>query len=799
MSETEKKKRDSYRKRRRIAITVLALLLALVTLVTAAFGVLLYQLNKTLYIDYTEDGKVNYTVSLKPNDFYETDTLPAGQSYVASLINSITADFSYALQTEARDVDYEYSYWLDTQLLITDKSTGAAIYAPTFPAKNKQTLTQNSTSKLVIREKMTLDYAHYNTIAESFIKTYDLSNVQSVVIARMHVSVLSVSDDFKQNAQNEYVITLNIPLAVKTTYMEMSSTVPSTENKILACENQFNRALFVGAITGGITADVLLLLALILVTFLTRNTDITYAIKVKKLVNAYRSFIQQITNPFDMSAYQVLHIGTFHEMLEIRDTINSPVLMYENEDKTCTQFIIPTNTNLLYIFELKVANYDELYGTPAPSTTAPDFEDAPVFESVPVVSTEPVVEEEPPVTENLIAEEEPAFADAPQEAPAPREAMDVAIPVTAPIAEEIPDEEAAGFGFGPKYDYSFEARLALADDETKGYWRAIVTFARSFGVKVARSWARERIYLGRNLFAIITFKGKKLALAFAKDPATADDKYHAMDMSAFKKFERTPMLMRISSPRKLKFATELLTELFLAANLTDKKLGVKVDYADHRTKAELLAVGLIKIEGAPAPVIVPAVEPNSPASTPSPVPAPIPAAEEVDTTPVAEEIPDEEAAAFGFGPKYDYSFEARLALADDETKGYWRAVVTFARSFGVKVARSWARERIYLGRNLFAIITFKGKKLALAFAKDPTTADDKYHAMDMSAFKKFERTPMLMRISSPRKLKFATELLTELFLAANLTDKKLGVKVDYADHRTKAELLADGLIRLENQ
>jgi hypothetical protein len=39
------------------------------------------------------------------------------------------------------------------------------------------------------------------------------------------------------------------------------------------------------------------------------------------------------------------------------------------------------------------------------------------------------------------------------------------------ITEEFPDEEEeGGFRFGPKLDYSFEARLALADDETKGYW-----------------------------------------------------------------------------------------------------------------------------------------------------------------------------------------------------------------------------------------------------------------------------------------------------------------------------------------
>ena len=591
MSETEKKKRDSYRKKRRLALITLTVLLLLVTLVTAAFGFTLYQLNKTLYINYAEDGTVDYTVALKQNDFYEGATLPAGQSYVASLIENVTANFTYTLQTETKNIAYEYSYWLDTQLVITDRSTGAAIYAPTFPTKDKQTLTQNSTNKLVIRESSMLDYAAYNALAESFIDTYELQNVQSVLVARMHVSVLSVSKDFMEDTQNEYIITLNIPLTGKTVNIQMSSTVPSTENKILACENDFDRDLFVGAITHGSITDGVLLIALILVALLTRNTDITYSNKVKKLLSAYRSFIQQIKNPFVTDGYQVLFVSTFNEMLEIRDTINAPVLMYENEDKTCTQFIIPTSTNLLYIFELKIADYDEIYGTPASDTT-PEAEFIPVAEPViePVVE-EPVVEE--PVVEKPVVEE-PVVEDPVAEEPVAEELALAAMPSVVELPSE--DEEGNAFGFGPKYDYSFEARLALADDEVKGYWRAIATFARSYGVKVARSWARERIYIGRNLFAIITFKGKKLALAFAKDPATADDKYHAMDMSAFKKFERTPMLMRISSPRKLKFATELLTELFEAAGLTNKKLDVKVEYVDHRTKAELLEAGLIHIE-----------------------------------------------------------------------------------------------------------------------------------------------------------------------------------------------------------
>ena len=360
----------------------------------------------------------------------------------------------------------------------------------------------------------------------------------------------------------------------------------------------------------------------------------------------------------------------------------------------------------------------------------------------------------------------------------------MAEPELSPFTEEAEIDSA--YNFGVKYDYSFEARLALADDEVKGYYRSIVTFARSFGVKVARSWGRERIYLGRNLFALITFKGKKLALALAMDPATADPKYHAIDMSHSKKFEKTPMLMRISSPRKVKFAVNLLTDLFGQAGITDSHASVTLDPIAHRTKEELLAADLIRIEGQPrvAPVIETA-----------------PKVEEAPAEDITPDItPDFSADAengYGFGPKYDYSFEANLILASDEIKGFYRQITDFARAYGVKVARSWARERIYVGRNLFAIVTFRAKKLAVAFAMDPTTADPKYHAIDVSGTKKYDKTPMLMRISSARKAKFATQLLEELFRGAGLKDQKLTVESAAIPTASKKKLLAQGLIRLE--
>ena len=145
--------------------------------------------------------------------------------------------------------------------------------------------------------------------------------------------------------------------------VEMTSSIPTAESKILACDRALNKNIFlnIAFVAGGL--DLILIIVLIAFIYLTRNKDINYTIKVKKILSGYRSFIQVLQNEFDKNGYQVLKLSTFNEMLDIRDTIQSPILMRENEDQTCTEFIIPTDTKLLYLYEIKVEGYDELYKT----------------------------------------------------------------------------------------------------------------------------------------------------------------------------------------------------------------------------------------------------------------------------------------------------------------------------------------------------------------------------------------------------------------------------------------------------
>ena len=97
MSESEKKRRGLYRKNREKWIFTQAVIIAVLTIAILISALVAYQLNKTYFIEYRESGYIDYNVFLKDNEFYDSTYLEKDQSYVASLIDKIVADFNYEI------------------------------------------------------------------------------------------------------------------------------------------------------------------------------------------------------------------------------------------------------------------------------------------------------------------------------------------------------------------------------------------------------------------------------------------------------------------------------------------------------------------------------------------------------------------------------------------------------------------------------------------------------------------------------------------------------------------------------
>ena len=359
MSEKEKTKRDLYRKNREKWIFVQSVIVIVLTLAVLISSIVSIQLTKKYYIGYNEGGSIDYNVFLKENEFYEKNYLGKDQAYVASLIDKIIADFNYEINMDTSDVNYRYSYNIKSRLEIIDDTSKVAIFNPEYDLVSVQNQSQSSSNRLQINEIVVIDYDYYNSLANKFIDTYDLTSITSNIVVTLEVDVLSDCNAFTGSAADTYVSELRIPLTTKTVNIQMTSDVPDAEAKMIACQRGAGSEVFkTTAIVLGVV-DVLMILLLVAFIFLTRTPDVTYTARVKKILSQYKSYIQKINNLFETHGYQLILVNTFDEMLEIRDTIQAPILMHENEDKTCAKFMIPTDSKLLYLYEIKVEGYVE--------------------------------------------------------------------------------------------------------------------------------------------------------------------------------------------------------------------------------------------------------------------------------------------------------------------------------------------------------------------------------------------------------------------------------------------------------
>ena len=479
MSELEIQRRQEYKRNRKRLMWIQLTAIILLAVIALGSFLIYYRMNRTYYIEYTENGSIDYMVRYKGDNFFEDGTwIDKDQAYISGNVNGIAADFLYDLNVASSDIDFDYQYTIGAKLLIANQENGTPYYTIEEVLLPTKSAGVTNGTPIRIKETVLIDYVKYNDIANSFVKTYNLKKASATLIVTMDVDIVSDNKQFDKENRSVYTTSLNVPLAVDTFNIFRTSGAPDGGTKILEYKSVADRnAFLISSIASAVFAG---LLAIVLVVFLhlTKNEDITYAAKIRKILNFYGSYIQKMNGEFDYDDYQIVIIKTFNEMLGIRDTIQSPILMCENRDETMTRFFIPTNTKLLYVFEIKVDNYDEIYGKPDETDEGPDDEpesipvlsedvEAPVEEVVEEVVEEPAEEiiEEPvqEAVEEPVEEIVEEVVEEVVEEPAP-EVVEEPVALPEVLIEEVNEEELAEAMAQPDVELS-EIEFIPDDDD----------------------------------------------------------------------------------------------------------------------------------------------------------------------------------------------------------------------------------------------------------------------------------------------------------------------------------------------
>lgn len=361
MSELEIQRRQEYKRNRKKWTLIQLTAIILLAVISLGLFIGYNRMNKTHYIEYKETGNIDYKVHYSENNFFEDEWIDKDQSYISALTDGIKADFSYVLNTDSSDMSFDYKYSIDAKLLITRKDTGTPYYTFEENLLPVKSVSVKDKASFKINQGVSIDYKKYDAIARDFITAYGLKNATSVLIVTLKVDTETLNSKFDQKIQKNFSTALNIPLAEDNFNITRTSGTTENDLKLFEFNSIANRnVLLILAIVFACLSAIVVVLLLIFLR-LTRNEDITYTAAVNKILKSYDSYIQRMNGEFDCEGYQIVEIKTFNEMLGIRDTIQSPILMSENRDETMTKFLIPTNTKILYTFIIKVENYDEIY------------------------------------------------------------------------------------------------------------------------------------------------------------------------------------------------------------------------------------------------------------------------------------------------------------------------------------------------------------------------------------------------------------------------------------------------------
>lgn len=372
MSEREILNRQQYKKNRKKWILIQTVALVVVAVIALGCFLTYNRLDRTYYIEYTEDSETDYQVVYQENEYFDDLIRGEDQTYIAHLIDHITADFQYQMNMDASNVSLDYSYNIMAQLVVEDKGTGKPYYTveeALLPCTQEAIANSNNVK---IQEQVTIDFPRFNRIASDFINAYDLKNAKATLIVTLKVQMLSTCEQFEKCNENTYFTDVRIPLNELTMDINCTTNTPETESKVLAYQNDVNQKAFLIVCYVATVLALLQAIGLIIFMHLSRNEDVTYTVKVQRMLNSYSSYIQRMEGDFNDKGYQIIKIKSFKELLGIRDTLQSPILMTENRDQTMSRFLIPTDSKMLYMFEIKVDNYDELYAREYDSTQEGD-------------------------------------------------------------------------------------------------------------------------------------------------------------------------------------------------------------------------------------------------------------------------------------------------------------------------------------------------------------------------------------------------------------------------------------------
>ena len=171
-------------------------------------------------------------------------------------------------------------------------------------------------------------------------------------------------------------------------------------------------------------------------------------------------------------------------------------------------------------------------------------------------------------------------------------------PASQVVGERVIVEEESVEAGRLRYDKSFEARLIQSEDEIKHWYTEVKNELLSYKTARSRiSWKRETFKAGKQVVAMLVYRGKTLCLFLPLKLSDYGEEYRLEDASGTPTYEDIPAMLRIKNEKRVRIAIKLIQDVMDSINIIRKPNYVSEDfYVPYEGIVELINKGLVKRE-----------------------------------------------------------------------------------------------------------------------------------------------------------------------------------------------------------
>lgn len=304
-----------------------------------------YSLISKKVITYSENSNLDYQVCLKENNYYQEKCLGSGIEYVSSITDFIRADFNYSAVYQTK-MQKKFKYYIQSKLVInTDDESEKELLKKEKKLTEIKPVDLNG-NVLSIAESVDISFAEFNNYAQSYKNDYSLLSNCNLIVSL----ILQDGKDEKE------VSSLSVPLT-KLTYNITKKDLKNEVNVYKADSNSILKYILLLATFASLALVVFSGYKLLGFLWKTKGKTPVYQKKLNHILNTYDRVIVTLNDKSTIvNDQEIYKVQTFLELLDVRDTIDKPILYYKvNNIKS--EFYVQ-DINKTYKFTLKESDFD---------------------------------------------------------------------------------------------------------------------------------------------------------------------------------------------------------------------------------------------------------------------------------------------------------------------------------------------------------------------------------------------------------------------------------------------------------